>query len=133
MRDNGQSYLTALGEKLFSQQRERVSNVCFRRALHFSVSPCGWQKLIAAGQPGAFTFCWRIYDQVVSGFCPSLGNTTPALLMEDILYLITSAGAQPALLLTVQNKVAGKCDLCHNTDMMVQCLVLQICRFTVYI
>lgn len=51
--------------------------------------------------------CWGIYDQVVSGLCPSLGNTTPVLLMEEILYLITSAGAQPVILLTLQNKLAG--------------------------
>lgn len=49
--------------------------------------------------------CGRIYDQVVSGLCPGLGNTTQMLQMEETL--ITSAGARPALSVAVQNKLTG--------------------------
>lgn len=36
------------------------------------------------------------------------GNTTAALAMEERLYLITSAGAQPVVHPAVQNKLAGE-------------------------
>lgn len=71
---------------------------------HFSM---WWAVTDSRGPTRSLHICWRIYDQVVSGLGPSLGNTTPVLLMEEILYLITSAGAQPVISLTVQNKLAG--------------------------
>lgn len=87
-----------------SRSGVRVNNVCLESTPLFSM----WLAVTDRRKPTrSLRVCRRIYDQVVSGLCPSLGNTTPVLLMEDILYPITSAGAQPVLLPTVQHKLAG--------------------------
>lgn len=80
----------------------RLSNVRLENFPLFSM----WLAVTDSLEPTrSLHICERIYDQVVSGLCPGLGNTTQMLQMEE--KLITSAGARPALSVVVQNKLAG--------------------------
>lgn len=132
-RDEWQTHLKnstwLLKERSYSHSTVRVSNVCLKSSPLFSM----WLAATdSCGPTRSSHICWRIYDQVVLDLCPSLGNTTAVLLIEEILYLITSAGAQ--LVAWNSPKQSGRqSDLSQNTSMMVQCFGMANTIFTLNI